>query len=827
MQSLARGIALLLVTSFLAVDAVAQDSPKGAIEEIVVRARKRDEFIQDTPVSVTALSESFLNESGVARLDDIQGLAPNIIFNTGLQGLDANIKIRGVGTAIPALAFDPGVGVYMDGVFMPRALGALLDVIDVQQIEVLRGPQGTLFGKNTVGGALLVTTVKPHDEVEGHLRVRAGNFYTVETKATLNVPLVEERLLSRFSFGSRNTRGYTYNRTRDEYSADHQSQNILGSFRVLPDIDSPLLPHTIDISAQYSRNHTKGRGGECRFINPDASLVRLGLIAGDLRDDFVESCNSSNPFSFEADLPNLADIESYGAWGTFHWDLLELSDLDLSLKSLSSWRQQKSRIRFDIENTGVRFLERHQVGGEIDEGKPTRQRQINQEIQLNASAWDDRIHAVGGFFLFWEDSNETSVQKTPFLGPIETTTEINFSFDNWTGALFGQTTLDVTDWLSLTGGVRRTADKKSATRREFNLRNLDENGNPLQTFPVDGREGNGVERTVFYNTTWLGTVKLTATDDILDALRMDHLMGYFTFSQGFKGGGFNAAPSGQVSLPSNRIEAFEPETLDNFEVGFKTRSFEDKLSLNLSLFWGEYDNIQLASQRTAGINPTTGLPTIARIIQNAGEARVRGVETEFSWIPFPEILIMGSVGYTDTEYLNFGGAGVVDGRMRSCTEDLSADPNDADAVADVRRVIDQLKCAIDDRTGLPTNRSGQRFIGVPALQTSLTGSYSLPINLDSDSLTGELTPLVQWSYQSSTRFLGQEVDEGRQHGYHLLNARLSYDFLDDRAYVALWAKNLLDVAYFNHAFSLADSFGHITRYYQSPRTYGGEISFRF
>jgi len=180
-------------------------------EKIVVQARKREELLEETPIAVTALGEAELRESGVTRIDDIQLLVPNLIFQSDNTGAQTNVRIRGVGTSTDGVAFDPGVGIYVDGVFLPRAFGSLIDVVDVQQIEVLRGPQGTLFGKNTVGGAINITTVKPRDELEAFALVRPGNFDRVDTRVTLSVPVragwFDEKLFTRFSFASTQTPG--------------------------------------------------------------------------------------------------------------------------------------------------------------------------------------------------------------------------------------------------------------------------------------------------------------------------------------------------------------------------------------------------------------------------------------------------------------------------------------------------------------------------------------------------------------------------------------------------------------------------------------------
>ena len=167
------------------------------VEEIVVSARKRDEFLEDTPVSVTALGADTLREVGVTQLSDIQDLVPNLQFRSGRNGITAGVQIRGIGTASPELAFDPGVGIYVDGVYLPRAFGQIVDVIDVEQIEVLRGPQGTLFGKNTVGGAINLTTVKPQPVPEAFVLARPSNFGRIFTEAMVNLPVVEDLLFSR------------------------------------------------------------------------------------------------------------------------------------------------------------------------------------------------------------------------------------------------------------------------------------------------------------------------------------------------------------------------------------------------------------------------------------------------------------------------------------------------------------------------------------------------------------------------------------------------------------------------------------------------------
>ncbi|MDG2303385.1 MAG: TonB-dependent receptor plug domain-containing protein [Candidatus Binatia bacterium] len=159
------------------------------VEESVVQARKRAELLEDTPVAVTALSESTLREANVTQIDQIQELVPNLTFVVGGSGQEQQLLIRGIGTATLGADFEPGVGFYIDGVFLPRAQGGILDVVDVQQVEVLRGAQGTLLGKNNIRGAVNITSIKPHEELEAFAMVRPGNLGTVDARIMFNLPI--------------------------------------------------------------------------------------------------------------------------------------------------------------------------------------------------------------------------------------------------------------------------------------------------------------------------------------------------------------------------------------------------------------------------------------------------------------------------------------------------------------------------------------------------------------------------------------------------------------------------------------------------------------
>ncbi len=741
------------------------------VEEIVVQARKRAELLEDTPVSVTALNEDLLREAGVTRLDEIRELVPNLTIRTARSGQDTIVQIRGIGTATGEVVFDPGVGIYVDGVFLPRSLGGLIDVLDVEQIEVLRGPQGTLFGKNTVGGAINVTTIKPREEFEGLAFLRAGNLGRIDTRAMLNLPIIDEQLFGRFAFASTNDQGYTFNTLRDEYWSNRESLSFLGSLRWIP------ADHvTFDVSGSYSKSHARPKGGQCEFVQ---NTEILGLYPG-----YKEECEKSEPFTFQADTHSVFDIESYGLWGTLAYDAGDVGPIDnLEVKSITSWRQQLLRLRNDIDMTGLTVLQLGLMDGGPLDSRPGFQQQISQELQANGSAWDDRITFVGGAFWFWEKSDvafTTYSQPTiVFPPPLGQPAAIDFlsqtTTDNWNWALYTQVTADLTEWLSLTGGVRYTEEKKGATQLNRNRADPDD-----ISLPKTGS-------AIYSAWTPMGSLAARLPEDLLDSTPLDHLMTYFTYSRGFRGGGFN----GVINPFATALDPFEPEFIDSFEIGAKTIAFDRRYVFNLSLFLGKYDDIQVAALRVRRDPDNPDSTLVERLTQNAAKATTKGVEAELFAVPIDGLQIGGSLGYLDARYDEFPNA--------------------------VSELSDQL-----------VNRAGQTFNGVPQWQSHIGIQYSMQLPSPGPRwLEGWITPRLDWSYQSEVHFFGEELTRAFQPGYNLLHARLSYDFNDSATQVALWGRNLTDETYAGDASTIANLFGSVAMYSDPPRTYGVELSHRF
>jgi iron complex outermembrane recepter protein len=782
------GVALMLVC----VDSAAAQADKeasGGIEEIVVRARRRAELLEDTPVSVTALSADTLQATQAESLEDVAALVPNLTILSGRSNQDASIVIRGVG-AFPFIYFDQGVGTYVDGVFLSRQQGALLDIVDLAQVEVLRGPQGTLFGKNTVGGALNITTKEPTDEVEGSIRVRTGSYNNVDTKATLNIPIdrgwFTDRLATRFTFASFYNEGYSKNLETGNRASDRNSLNFLGSARLRLTDDV-----TFTLSGTWTREQNRGLGGQCHVVQ-ESGFPTQDINA--IPPGFFDACRrSTDPFEFRSEIDGFANSVTYGTWGTLRWGFGEaLFFDDLNLRYIGSWRGQDTATQDDGEMTAFPvFRISQRGGGGLADGGATEARQIQQELQVVADTWDDRISIVAGAFGYWEDARtDTGLRVLTGNQIVDTigTTDNFVETDNWDWALFTQAVVDVTEWLSLTGGVRYTQEKKALFRLIENACFDDTSG--LCASPPLGDEiivPPTFSKEIFDAWTPSATVALTAPDSLLDRLwQTDHLMTYFTYARGFRGGGFNGGAR-TTSLES--LTSFDPEFIDSYEIGVKAALFDRRLTLSGAIFQADRDDQQVP-QIVSQSCPDPVCPTDV-FTRNAAKTRSRGVELELAALPFKGFSANGSIGYVDAEFLDF--------------------PEAQDAV-----------------TGESINRAGERFPFLPAFQSNLgvQYTYGLPA-LDVDWLNGDLVSRLDWYYESEVTNWAPEIQALTQPGYNRLNLRIAYLFNEDASEVAFWSKNLTDEEYFKNTLSWARLTGTVVRYYEPPRTFGVELSHRF
>lgn len=600
------------------------------IEEVVVTARKREENLQDTPISISAYSGENLQARGITKLNDIQTLTPNLTFyNYTTQGASTNnasVFIRGVGQADFAPTAESGVGLYVDGVYYGRSVGSTLDLIDLERIEVLRGPQGTLFGRNTIGGALNISTKKPHDQFEGRVEATTGTDGKAEVALFMNVPLANN-LYSNFSVMHKQQDGYVTKTTTGQDLGDTDTSGARVGLlwqptdalevRLAADYstsDQNGLPSVFDgvifddgsvsgtVNSAYAHNVLDGINGsglnacDATPANPAGSLDNPACL-----NDQYRGSNSGNGEDF-------SDTDTWGVALTIEQTINER----LTFKSITAYRNLDAHFANDADLTSV------PVNDKIED--ILKQEQVSQEFQLLGSY--DKVDWILGLYYFQEDG--ANINPVSFyLGPGGATNILSGGdFDNDSKAAFAQATTHVTDKLDVTVGVRWTEDTKRFTPNQY----VTSFAFP-QPWPVFFRL---VPLQEYEETFDAVTPMLNVAYDLTDGLML-----YATYAEGFKSGGFTQRLSGPfLALPS-----FGPEEVESYELGLKYASEDGSLTANLAAFYMDYSDIQI--NVFLGIAPT---------LDNAGSATVQGGELELKWMLAEGWLLETAAGYTDAGY---------------------------------------------------------------------------------------------------------------------------------------------------------------------------------
>jgi iron complex outermembrane recepter protein len=579
-----------------------------AIEEIVVTARRTEESLQSVPVAVSAFSEATLERINAVDSTGLQGLVPNLNIVQGRGSSNAtNIYIRGVGQPDALQTFDPAVGFYVDEVYFSRIRGTQLDLYDVERIEVLRGPQGTLFGKNTIGGALHVVTRRPSQETFRQVQVTAGDYDQIEGKLTLSGALTDS-LAGSVSVLRALRDGYV---TNPDTGEEYNDRDVRAGRVALAWDPSDSL--RIDWSADYNKE--------------DNALV-LGQPINTLTALFTGAPILVLPaevpkFDFKATptpgLPNSTELEHAGTSLNVRWDVSD----SLSIKSITAYRQLEYTDYIDIDAT---VLETGDVLVDVD------QDQVSQELQ---ATWkSDRLSVVGGVYYLQEnvESHQEAYADDLLFGPggptFLRTVDDDLTTTSWAG--YVNASFAVTDRLNFGLGVRYTDEEKEYARTTSTFSSLPVlNADPAFAFEIDDS---------WSDTSPMASVDFQATDNILL---------YARYAEGFKSGGFN----GRANNPGEQAP-YDPEEVTSYEIGLKSDWMERTLRANVAVFYNDYTDFQA---RVSGLatDPGTGLPSPELTVLNAGELEIYGAELELSYLPVDALLLDLQVGYLDAEYKEF------------------------------------------------------------------------------------------------------------------------------------------------------------------------------
>jgi iron complex outermembrane receptor protein len=760
---LTKAIIALLAGSLSAV-ATAQTSEDSSmmLEEVVVTAERREANLQDVPISITAFSATDLADLQVWNLGDLQSLVPNLSIHVG-DANNAVVYIRGVGQVDSVAFFEPGVGIYLDDVYLGRAQGAFLNVLDVERIEVLRGPQGTLYGRNTVGGAVKYISKAPTNEFEAEVETTFGNYNRIDLRASIGGAMVEDKLFGRLTVAQLGRDGYSDNVFDGNHDGDQDTFYARGVLRY--DASDDL---SIQIAADYTnsdpdRSRTPAKVTPINILVVDPYTFGLSLESFPVDED---------PFLVNADFNTVEETTTSGIDINIAWDIND----ELTFKSITSYRDLEYGTEVDLDATPINAFGIFYFND---------QTQWTQEFQLNYQS--SNFSAVGGLYYFNEEG--TTFDGGVFSNfLIALSGDSEFSTDSY--AAFGQIDYDFNDKLTGIFGLRYTDEEKGYSRRaeDFDLTALAGIYFDPETFAVgytnpellnpgssdlalDGgigvpRVGSNPAPANFDNVSFKAGLKYALND----ATQM-----YGTISQGFKSGGFN----GRVS--DGQLEPYDEETLDSYEIGMKSTWMDNRLRTNFAVFYMDYEDLQVSSFE-ASADGMTFIP----VFTNAGAATIKGAEMELTALLSERLTLMANVGYLNADY-----------------DEFFAQP--------------------DPETGEVIDISDQReIVNSPKWDTFLGFSYSIPL-----ASGGDVTFFGNWAYRSKTYLEVNSSENLAQGSYSLFDAAITWNSANDHWRVILGGKNLTDEEYRTHAFDLSAFPGVELGYYNPPRTYSITATYKF
>ncbi|MGY1521719.1 TonB-dependent receptor [Luteimonas sp. A482] len=573
------------------------------LDVITVTARKREETLQDVPVAVTAFTADTIDKLNIQDIGDLDAQVPNLTIYAA-RGSTSTVTayIRGVGQADPLWGVDPGVGIYLDDVYIARPQGALLDVFDVERIEVLRGPQGTLYGKNTIGGAIKYISRGLPTETTGFGSITVGNYNQLDAKAGIGGSLGGEDsgLRGRVAVASMNRDGYGTNLFNGQDVSDKEINALrmqLGAYSH-EDFDVQFAFDWID-------DQSGVRGAKMLAPNTNPLVPVTGGAPMD------------NRYDIRSGMPNVNDTEMKGISATVNWRPSE----DWALKYVVAKRESDTETNIDFDTLPERIADVKAFYSD---------QQVSHELQANYDA-GGRGRGVVGIYAFNGDAGGQVLNNFFDLSFGDTQGYVNTKAI----ALYADWTHDLTDRLKLDVGARYTDEDKHAVA--YNIGYTD------ATFTVP----NGVVAANFDKTVNFKNVSPKVS---LDYQLTPDVMIYGSASRGFKSGGYNIRAN-TTAVPRSG-EPFNDESVDSFEIGTKMGLLDQRLFLNLAAFHNIYEDIQLSV--------FTALPGGGFFgdFTNAGKGTVTGVEAEYQFMPTEHWLISGNLAWLDAEYDEFMSGGV-------------------------------------------------------------------------------------------------------------------------------------------------------------------------
>jgi iron complex outermembrane receptor protein len=567
--------------------AAAQADDKGTLEEVVVTAERYSSTVQTTPVAVTALPAEALQERQVYDIRQLTNQVPGIVITpaTGTSSA-ARIVLRGAGQEQSGINFDPAVGIYIDNVYQPRINGAFFDFFDLDRVEVLRGPQGTLYGRNTSGGAIKIATKRPSFDWTWGGDVALGNYERTDVRGFLSGPIVDDQLAFSLSAVSRKRGGFILAPAYGRRVNNRDLQAIRGKL-----LYTPNEQFEVELSYDYQQDRS----------DPGVGVplqVGVGVV-----DPFANGTRNRDLTRTELFGPLGAKLFSNG--GAINASY-KVSDV-LTVNSITGYRNLRA---FSSAPFWLAAAAQQQNNGALNFGGTSRIRDAAWSQEVNATYTTERVRGVVGVYYF--DEYGKAYAFLPYTAPN------NQYRDTKALAAFGQVTVDIIDGLGVTVGLRRTREKA-----EFS-----------QFYPLQRNFVQSDEKT-FKGWSPKFAIDWQATDDLL---------AYVSYTRGFKSGGFNPVPPNTNTGVGGATGAPTPygeEKVDSYEGGVKYTTPDKRFRINVAVFEAKYKGLQL---------PVFFPGTSNSYTSNASDATIKGIEIEPTWQVTDGLQVYANMAFTHGKY---------------------------------------------------------------------------------------------------------------------------------------------------------------------------------
>jgi iron complex outermembrane recepter protein len=773
-------------------DTAAASAPVEDSGEIIVSARRRNESIQDTPIAITAINSAQLESKGSVNIGDLMGAAPNLLItNQNSGGAAANLAIRGLTYADVEKSQEPTVGVVVDGVFIGTSTGQFFDFFDIDQIEVLRGPQGTLFGRNTIGGVINIKRTRPTGEFGVKAEASYGSYGTIAGRAVVNVPIIGSAFAAKFFYFHNESEGFYRNGVTGKRVGGNNNDNLGVSFLVKPEGSAFDAVFTVEKQTQkfdvVNSNITNSTELFCGFI----PAVQCGR-------------NNTNDLYTVFSSPGVSNYSAPALTLEMNYDLG-----GVKLTSVSGYRRSEENQTqdFDASTTDLYYTRRQQ-----------NYRQLSEELRAAGKISDSFDYVVGAYIF----SSRFDLTQHTRLFKFDTTIDPTVADTNpqfvvgktESYAFFGDFNWGFADKLRLSFGGRYTSDKKQLS-------------NSFGGVPV------GQGSATFSKFTPKVGIDYRPNSDV---------MIYASWSRGYRSGGFS--PRAATALTAG--VAYQPEVVDSYEVGTKLDLFDRRLTLNLAGFYSKYNGLQ---QNTTIPGGPTGNQTIT---SNAGSATIKGIEADFTARPAEGLRITGSIGYLDSQFKGFIAGNSIGNVLPTFVGTIPAGAAAILALPLVGGAADPRTAAF---TGTPTalNYSANNLIYSPKITASLGADYTVnmgetklifnvgyrfidrydqqislgPITGTLPDATFNATTLTAVTQPTTPLVVNGNEPRVRSDRQGLLDASISakFDLGGTKAKFTVFGRNLADDRGTTAAFTVAGLWSFASA--REPRTYGASLGFEF